>query len=85
MSYCGDLEKKLTKAREEINGSARNSLGWYRGAMLWNATATEIASTGNIETFKDSLAPTNAEMTRRPFPTVVIPDFDMAQVLRRLN
>lgn len=85
MSYCGDLGKQLTKAREEINTSTRNSLGWYRGAILWNATVSEILASQNHEVFKDVLAPTNANIVEEILPMVVIPDFDMGQVLRRNN
>ena len=86
MSYCGDLDKQLTKAREAINISTRNSLGWYRGAILWNATVTEIIGSDNGEVFKNTLAPSNATLEYDGLiPFVLIPDFDMGQVLKKNN
>lgn len=89
MSFCSDLAKQLTKAREEMDSHARNSLGWYKGDLLWNQTVYELGNSGNQELFKNALAPANAEMELDDpedlLMSVVIPEFDKGQVLRRLN
>lgn len=71
---------ELAGAKRIIEEHPRNSLGWYIGCILWNRVVTMAEDDTAVKAVG---RPFNADFPEGNL--IVMPEFDMAQRLMRLN